>query len=87
MNHYRLDMVIFLIHDGERERVGTALASASSSFTVPARLLGQGRELLLLGDPVGSTEQVQSERMVVQPGQYVEWILESRLARSTTSVY
>ncbi|HEX2250223.1 MAG TPA: hypothetical protein VHH32_07720 [Gemmatimonadales bacterium] len=54
---------------------------------LPHRLLGVGRELQLYGDPIGSTERAITEVVVVQPGQFVEWLLESGLARSTVAVY
>jgi hypothetical protein len=86
-NHNRLDVIIFVVHDGQSTRVGTASASSSASFSLPARLLGQGREIRLLGHPIGAAGAVITETVVVQPGQYVEWTLESDLRRSAIGVY
>jgi hypothetical protein len=86
-NHNWLDVIIFVVHDGQSTRVGTASASSSASFALPARLLGQGREIRLLGHPIGAAGAVITETVVVQPGQYVQWTLESDLRRSAVGVY
>jgi hypothetical protein len=86
-NHNWLDVVISVVHDGLRTRVGTASASSSSSFALPARLLGQGREIRLVGRPIGGASSVITETIVVQPGQYIEWTLEADLPQSSIGVY
>jgi hypothetical protein len=50
-------------------------------------LLGQGREVRLLGDPVGGHGAVSSETIVVQPGQSITWTLETDLRRSFVAVF
>jgi hypothetical protein len=86
-NHNWLDVTIYVLHDGQSTRVGTASASSSASFSLPAHLLGQGREIRLIGHPIGGSGAVITETFVVQPGQYVEWTLESDLNRSAIGVY
>jgi len=86
-NHNFLDVAVSVLHDGQRTRVGTVTGSSSQVFLLPERLLGQGREIQLFGHPIGSLETVTTETIVVQPGQHVEWSLESQLARSTVAVY
>jgi hypothetical protein len=86
-NHHYLDITIYAIHDGQRTRLGVAGGSAHTKMVLPARLLGVGRELQLYGDPIGSPELAITEVIVVQPGQFVEWLLESGLERSTVGVY
>jgi hypothetical protein len=76
-----------VVHDGQSTRVGTASASSSVSLALPARLLGQGREIRLVGHPIGGSGSVITETVVVQPGQYVEWTLESDLRRSAIGVF
>jgi hypothetical protein len=87
VNHHWLDVTIFVIHDGQRTRLGVAGGNAQTRIMLPHRMLGVGRELQLYGDPIGSLERAITEVVVVQPGQYVEWLLESELARSTVAVY
>jgi hypothetical protein len=87
VNHNYLDVTIYVIHDGQRSRVGVARGSANTAMVLSSRLLGAGRELRLYGDPIGSPEQAITENLVVQPGQYIEWLLETELGRSTVAVY
>jgi hypothetical protein len=86
-NHHYLDITIYAIHDGQRTRLGVAGGSARTKIVVPSRVLGVGREVRLYGDPIGSPERAITEVIIVQPGQFIEWLLESGLARSTVGVY
>jgi hypothetical protein len=86
-NHNFLDVVVYVLHDGQQTRVGTVTGSSSATFYLPARLLGQGREIQLVGHPIGGTDLAQSETIVVQPGQYIAWTLETDLRRSSVGVY
>jgi hypothetical protein len=86
-NHHYLDITIYAIHDGQRTRLGVAGGSAHTDMVLPSRLLGVGRELRLYGDPIGSSERAITEVIVVQPGQFIQWLLESGLERSTVGVY
>src|SRR5713101_5605348 len=49
VNHNYLDVVIYVLHHGVRTRVGSVTGSTSTVFLLPARLLGQGREIQLRG--------------------------------------
>ena len=86
-NHNFLDVTIYVLHNGQRTRVGTVTGSSSQVFYLPARLLGLGREMQLLGDPIGSTDFAVTETLIIQPGQYIEWTLETDLRRSSVGVY
>ncbi len=86
-NHKWLDVIIYVVRDGQASRVGIASASSSASFSLPARMLGQGREIRLWGHPIGGTGGTLTESVVVQPGQWIEWTLESDLERSAIGVY
>ena len=86
-NHNFLDVVVYVLHDGQRTRVGTVTGSSSQIFYFPVRLLGQGHEIQLYGDAIGSPDFARTERLTIQPGQYIEWTLESDLRRSSVGVY
>jgi len=86
-NHNYLDVVVYVLHDGQQTRVGMVTGSSSSLFYLPVRLLGQGRELQLLGDAIGSRDYAETEILIVQPGQYIEWTLETDLRRSSVGVF
>ncbi len=86
-NHTNLDVVVYLVHDGVRTRVGTVTAASSTAFLLPVRALGRGREIRLFGDPIGGRDHAETESIVIQPGQRIEWTLEPELRRSTVAVY
>jgi hypothetical protein len=86
-NHNWLDVIIYVVRDGQPVRVGIANASSSASFALPPWMLGQGREIRLWGHPIGGTGGALTETVVVQPGQWIEWTLEDDLGRSAVGVY
>lgn len=86
-NHHWLDVTIYVIHDGQRTRLGVAGGTAETQMVLPSRLLGVGRDIQLYGDPIGSSERAITEVLLVQPGQFIEWSLEWGLERSTVGVY
>ena len=86
-NHNYLDVVVYVVHDGQRTRVGTVSGSSATVFFLPTRLLGQGREIRLFGDAIGSDAYAVTDILVVQRGQYIEWTLETDLRRSSVGVF
>jgi hypothetical protein len=87
VNHHWLDVAVYVIHDGQRTRLGMAGGTAETQMVLPSYLLGVGGDIQLYGDPIGSTEQAITEVLVVQPGQFIEWLLEWGLERSSVGVY
>ena len=53
----------------------------------PYRKLGAGTDVRLRAYPIGGPEAFTSENLLVQPGQWVKWTLESDLTRSFLAVY
>ena len=86
-NNYRADINVYVVRDGQPVRVGTATAATTTSFDVPSRLLGQGRQLRLRADPIGGRSVHTSELIRVGPGQRIDWTLETDLSRSSIAVY
>jgi len=86
-NHNYLDVVLYVLHDGLQTRVGTVTGSSAQTFLLPARLLSHSGEIRLYGDPVGNDEYALTEVLVVEPGQYIEWTLETDLRRSSVAVF
>ena len=82
VNHHWLDVVVYVVHGGRRDRLGTATATATTEFKLPIRLLDAGRDYRLVGDPVGSRAAVATETLHAEAGEVVTWTLESDLARS-----
>jgi hypothetical protein len=65
------DMNIYAIDAGQRIRLGTATGSTRTKLTIPARLIGLGRELQFLADPIGSNRTAISDALFVRPGETV----------------
>jgi hypothetical protein len=86
-NNHWLDIVVFVYHDGEMSRVGTVTAASTGNFFLPPWMIGQSRNIRLLADPIGASKGIGTELIHIQPGQFIEWRLESQLARSTVAVY
>jgi hypothetical protein len=86
-NHNYLDVVIYILHDGQQTRLGMVTGSSSALLFVPARLLGMGHELELYGRTIGSDAFVRTQTLIIQPGQYIEWTLETNLRRSSVAVF
>jgi len=86
-NHNFLDVTVFVLHDGQRIRMGLATGSSTQLFTIPGRLIAQSHEITLLGEAIGSNDRARTELLTVRPGQRIEWTLETDLRRSSVGVY
>ncbi len=87
VNRYSLDVTVFAVVNGQRRRLGLVNTAGSGVFEIPVSLLAGGATLRLRAEPVGRKEGVTTEALSVQPGQRVEWMIESGLERSTVGVY
>ena len=87
LNNSRTDVTVYVVDDGQPIRVGTATAVTTTNFDIPARFLGQGRQLRLRADPIGGRSVHTSELIHVGPGQRVNWTLDTDLSRSSVAVY
>src|SRR5207245_11208879 len=86
-NHNYLDVVVYVVHDGQQTRVGMVTGSSAAAFFFPARLLGMGREVQLYGRAIGSDSFARTQPLIVQPGAYIERTLQTDLRRSSVGVY
>jgi hypothetical protein len=86
-NNNWLDAVIYVFHDGETTRVATVTAASTANFFLPPWMLGHSRTVRLIAHAVGSNSTITTESIHIQPGQFIEWHLESDLARSSVAVY
>ena len=87
VNRNRIDVMVYVSHDGIRNRLGLATASTITDFTLPLRMLGAGHEYRLIGDPLGVRIVITTETLFGQPGDEVIWQLEDSFARSTVVVH
>jgi hypothetical protein len=86
-NHHWNDVVVSVLHDGVVERIGLATAVKTTTFVIPSRRLGAAGLIRLRGHPVGSPDDHTTDAFLVQPGQEIQWTLESDLARSSVAVH
>jgi len=86
-NHHWNDVVISVLHDGVADRIGMATAVKISTFILPSRRLGTSGSIRLRAHAVGAPDDHTTDAFPVQPGQEIEWTLESDLARSSVAVH
>lgn len=70
-NQSWLDMRIYVVASGQRVRLGTVNAASTSTLGIPAHVIGLGREVSFLADPLASSTVAQSFSMYVDPGDEV----------------
>jgi hypothetical protein len=86
-NHSWSDINIYLVRGTAPERLGTVGSLNTRTFVFPYRRLGYGTDVRLMADPIGALRTYTSENLLVHPGQWIKWTLESDLTRSFLAVY
>jgi hypothetical protein len=86
-NHGWSDIVIYLVRGTATDRLGMVGALNTETFVFPYRKLGVGTDVRLRAYPIGGPRAFTSENVLVQPGQWIKWTLESDLTRSFLAVY
>jgi hypothetical protein len=85
-NHNWSDLVIYLMRGSQSHRLGMVRAASTAHFAFPYRHLGTGGNARLRASAIGGPQAVTSETLLVQPGQWIKWTLESDLRRSFLAV-
>jgi type IV pilus biogenesis protein CpaD/CtpE len=86
-NHNWLDVVVFVVHGGQRTRLVTVTAAKNASTFIPEHALRHHGHIRLLAHAVGNPETFTSELIVARRGMKIEWTLESDLKRSSVAVW
>jgi hypothetical protein len=86
-NQNWLDVTIYVVHDGQRSRIGAATAARTTNLAIPPTMLGQLGAIRLVADPVGSSQAITSPTVVVKQGTRLVWTLATDLSRSSLAVY
>jgi hypothetical protein len=86
-NHGWSDIVISLVRGTAVDRLGMVGGLNTETFVFPYRKLGSGSDVRLRAYPIGGPRPFTSENLLVQPGQWIKWTLESDLTRSFLAVY
>jgi hypothetical protein len=87
VNHNFADMVIYLLDNGVRNRLGTAYAAGTGVFFIPWARVASNGTLRLIADLIGGTRSAVTDRLTVRPGSMVVWTIENVLAQSSVGVY
>jgi hypothetical protein len=88
VNHHWSDVDVYVVHDGQRQRVGSVTAAGEENFELNPSLTKAGGTLQLQAHAVGSSGGISSEQFNVRPGgMQITWTLESNLSRATLAVY
>jgi hypothetical protein len=86
-NHHWNDVIVSVLHDGVVDRVGLATAVKTSTFILPSRRLGTAGIVRLRSHAVGGPDYHTTDSFAVQPGQEIQWTLESDLEHSSVAVH
>jgi hypothetical protein len=75
-NRNFLDMTVYVVDGAQRQRIGVARGSSTTSLTIPERLIrGGASPLRFLCDPIGGQGLPVSEEIIVEPGDIVELVI------------
>jgi hypothetical protein len=85
-NNHVLDLDVFVIHGGQRSRVGTVTAAQARQFHLPMYLLGPGGEISLVATRIGGPGELKSEMIIVERGAQVDWFIPRAFEHSAVSV-
>jgi hypothetical protein len=85
-SHHLLDVNIFVLHDGQADRVAMVPSSSTRALVLPLWMLGQSRAIRIIVEPIGEDSRYTTDLLSVQPGQIVELNVESLLSRSSYSI-
>lgn len=80
-NQSWLDVTLYAVHSGNRTRLGTVTGNSTARLRIPARLVGIGRDLTFLADPVGSNATASSFEEHVTPGDEITLTIPARIGR------
>jgi hypothetical protein len=85
-SNHLLDVNIFVLHDGQADRVATIPSSSSRAVVLPRWMLGQSNTIRLIAEPIGDDSRYMTDILLVQPGQIIEFNVEGSLDRSSYSI-
>ncbi|MEP6679591.1 MAG: hypothetical protein ABJB78_09850 [Betaproteobacteria bacterium] len=86
VNRSQVDAIVYVVHDGTRDRLGAVTAVSTANFTLRVRSLGGGGEFSLLADPIGSLRATSTETLRANQGSIFTWTLETDFNRGSVLV-
>lgn len=64
-------MTIYVVAGGQRIRLGSVEGNSTGRLRIPGSVVGMGRELSFMADPLGSSNVARSFSIYVRPGEEV----------------
>ena len=86
-NNNWADVIIYVVHDGQRSRLNSVTATKNSSIVIPPNMIGQVGNLQLVARRVGGNDRYVSQPISVRTGTTIVLTLESDLRRSSVAVW
>lgn len=80
-NRAFIDVDVFAVYGGTRARLGTVTANGTGTFRIPPGIVGAGRELRFMVDPIGSTRTGTSFDIYVRPGERITLTVPPSIVR------
>jgi hypothetical protein len=80
-NRAFIDVDVFALNGTTRARLGMVSANGTGTFRIPTTVVGTGRDLRFMVDPIGSSRQGVSFNIYVRPGERVTLTVPASLAR------
>lgn len=77
---------VYAISGGSWQSLGLLASQDEETWDLSVSLTASRQELRLAADPVGSRQAFISDRILVRPGDLVEWTIQNNLALSSVSV-
>jgi hypothetical protein len=85
-SNHLLDVNVFVLHDGQADRVAMVPSSSTKALVLPLWMLGQSRAIRIIVEPIGEDSRYTTDILSVQPGQIIELNVENLLSRSSYSI-
>lgn len=81
------DVVVTLLRDGVRQRLGLVAAQTSETFEVPWSGVVNAGRVRLIATPIASRRSFVSEQLILRPGSEVTVSVTPALGQSAVRVY
>jgi hypothetical protein len=85
-NNGWLDVTVYALRGGSRQRLGTVTGQNTQVFRLPRNLV-DARGVRLFIDPIGSPQGYRTDFIAVAPGQQIDLVVQPRISMSHYSLF
>jgi hypothetical protein len=72
------EMTIYAVAGGQRVRLGSVTSNQTAVLGIPSSIIGFGRSLTFIADPLGSDRTSTSFEIFVQPGEEITLVIPAQ---------